>query len=74
VGTSAQIESEGFDRAHLSLPADQDDLVRAVAAENPNTVVVVNAGAPVLLPWRDDVAAVLVTWFAGQEAGAALAD
>ncbi|MFD5257389.1 beta-glucosidase [Streptomyces bobili] len=74
VGTSSQIESEGFDRAHLCLPAGQDDLVRAVAAENPNTVVVVNAGAPVLLPWHDGVAAVLVTWFAGQEAGAALAD
>ncbi|WP_210770799.1 beta-glucosidase family protein [Qaidamihabitans albus] len=74
VGTSSQIESEGFDRANLSLPPGQDDLVRAVAEENPNTLAVVNAGAPVLLPWRDDVAAVLVTWFAGQEVGAALAD
>ncbi|MGV9383967.1 beta-glucosidase [Nonomuraea sp. NPDC003707] len=74
VGTSSQTESEGFDRADLSLPDGQDDLVRAVAAENPNTVVVVNAGAPVLLPWRHDVAAVLVTWFGGQESGAALAD
>ncbi|MET7333640.1 glycoside hydrolase family 3 C-terminal domain-containing protein [Nonomuraea sp. NPDC005650] len=74
VGTSSQTESEGFDRADLSLPDGQDDLVQAVAAENPNTVVVVNAGAPVLLPWRDDVAAVLVTWFGGQESGAALAD
>ncbi|PXY24616.1 beta-glucosidase family protein [Prauserella muralis] len=74
VGTSSQIESEGFDRAHLSLPAGQDDLVRAVAGENANTVAVVNAGAPVLLPWSDDVAAVLVTWFGGQEVGAALAD
>lgn len=74
VGTSSQIESEGFDRMDLSLPAGQDDLVRAVAEENPNTVAVINAGAPVLLPWRDDVAAALVTWFAGQEVGAALAD
>ncbi|MBC9727270.1 beta-glucosidase [Streptomyces sp. TRM68367] len=74
VGTSSQIESEGFDRAHLCLPAGQDDLVRAVAEENPNTVAVVNAGAPVLLPWRGDVSAVLIAWFAGQEAGAALAD
>lgn len=74
VGTSSQTESEGFDRADLSLPDGQDDLVRAVAAENPNTIVVVNAGAPVLLPWRHDVAAVLVTWFGGQESGAALAD
>lgn len=74
VGTSSQLESEGFDRADLSLPAGQDDLVRAVAGENPNTVAVVNAGAPVLLPWCDDVAAALVNWFAGQEVGAALAD
>lgn len=74
VGTSAQIESEGFDRADLNLPSGQDDLVRAVAEVNPNTVVVVNAGAPVLLPWRHDVAAVLVTWFGGQEVGHALAD
>jgi beta-glucosidase len=45
-----------------------------VAAANPRTIVVVNAGSPVLLPWADDVAAVLLTWFPGQEAGAALAD
>ncbi|MBP2326943.1 beta-glucosidase [Kibdelosporangium banguiense] len=74
VGTSSQFESEGFDRADLNLPPGQDELVRAVAAANPNTVVVVNAGAPVLLPWRDEVAAVLVTWFGGQEVGHALAD
>lgn len=74
VGTSAEVESEGFDRTALALPGRQDDLVRAVAAANPRTVVVVNAGAPVLLPWRDDVAAVLLTWFGGQEYGHALAD
>ncbi|MDR7381778.1 beta-glucosidase family protein [Promicromonospora iranensis] len=74
VGTSAEVESEGFDRTTLALPGRQDDLVRAVAAANPRTVVVVNAGAPVLLPWRDDVAAVLLTWFGGQEYGHALAD
>jgi beta-glucosidase len=74
VGTSAEVESEGFDRATLSLPGRQDDLVTAVAAANPRTVVVVNAGAPVLMPWRDEVAAVLLTWFGGQETGDALAD
>lgn len=74
VGTSAEVESEGFDRTTLALPGRQDDLVRAVAAANPRTVVVVNAGAPVLLPWRDDVSAVLLTWFGGQEFGHALAD
>jgi beta-glucosidase len=74
VGTTAQTESEGTDRKTLALPGRQDDLVRAVAAANPRTVVVVNSGAPVLLPWADDVAAVLLTWFGGQEYGNALAD
>ncbi|WP_190007968.1 beta-glucosidase [Streptomyces griseoviridis] len=74
VATTERVESEGFDRTDLRLPGRQDDLVRAVAAANPNTVVVVNAGSPVELPWRDEVAAVLLTWFPGQEGGAALAD
>ncbi|MEU2655823.1 glycoside hydrolase family 3 C-terminal domain-containing protein [Streptomyces sp. NPDC007325] len=74
VATTERVESEGFDRKDLALPGRQDDLVRAVAAANPNTVVVVNAGSPVELPWRDDVAAILLGWFPGQEGGAALAD
>ncbi|GAA1564212.1 MULTISPECIES: beta-glucosidase family protein [Kribbella] len=74
VGTNSKVESEGYDRTSLALPGRQDDLVRAVAAANPRTVVVVNAGSPVLLPWRDDVAAVLATYFGGQEYGDALAD
>jgi beta-glucosidase len=74
VGTNARVESEGFDRTNLDLPGRQDDLVRAVAAANPRTVVVVNAGSPVLMPWRNGVAAVLLSWFGGQEYGDALAD
>jgi hypothetical protein len=74
VGTTERIESEGFDRASLALPGRQDDLVRAVAAANPRTIAVVNAGGPVELPWRDAVAAVLLAWFPGQAFGAALAD
>jgi beta-glucosidase len=74
VGTNEEVESEGFDRTSLALPGRQDELVSAVAAINPRTVVVVNSGAPVLLPWADDVAAVLVSWFPGQEFGNALAD
>jgi beta-glucosidase len=74
VGTTEEVESEGFDRTTLALPGRQDELVRRVAAANPRTVVVVNAGSPVELPWADDVAAVLLAWFPGQEAGHALAD
>ncbi|KAA0932083.1 glycoside hydrolase family 3 protein [Streptomyces apricus] len=74
VATTERVESEGFDRTDLRLPGHQDDLVHAVAAANPNTVVVVNSGSPVELPWRDEVAAVLLSWFPGQEGGAALAD
>jgi beta-glucosidase len=74
VGTTDEVESEGFDRTSLALPGRQDELVRRVAAVNPRTVVVVNAGSPVELPWADEVAAVLLAWFPGQEAGHALAD
>lgn len=74
VGTSSEIESEGFDRDSLQLPGHQDELVRAVSAANPRTIVVVNSGAPVMLPWRDEAAAVLAAWFPGQEFGHALGD
>ncbi len=74
VGTNSVVESEGYDRTSLALPGRQDDLVRAVAAANPRTVVLVNAGAPVLMPWRHQVAAVLVGYFGGQEFGHAVAD
>ncbi|MET9343623.1 glycoside hydrolase family 3 C-terminal domain-containing protein [Nonomuraea sp. NPDC003804] len=72
--TTLEVESEGFDREDLRLPGRQDELIAAVAAANPRTVVVVNAGSPVEMPWAADVAAVLLTWFPGQEAGSALAD
>ncbi len=74
VGTNADWETEGEDRTTLSLPGEQDELIRRVAAVNPNTVVVVNAGSPVAMPWLDDVAAVLLVWFPGEEFGEALAD
>ncbi|KRE29456.1 glycoside hydrolase [Agromyces sp. Soil535] len=73
VGTNPETESEGWDRPNLDLPGRQNELVRRVAAANPRTVVVVNAGAPVLLPWLDEVPAVLWWWLPGQEAGRSLA-
>jgi beta-glucosidase len=66
-------EREGRDRPNLSLPGDQDELVRSVAAANPRTIVVVNSGAPVLMPWLDSVPAVLEAWYPGEEDGSALA-
>lgn len=74
VGTNAAVESEGFDRTDLSLPGNQDALAEAILEANPNTVVVVNSGSPVLLPWRSKAAAVLLAWFGGQEMGHALGD
>jgi len=74
VGTTSEVESEGFDRATLALPGRQDELVRRVASACARTVVIVNAGSPVELPWADQVPAVLLAWFPGQEAGHALAD
>jgi beta-glucosidase len=74
VGTTPEVESEGFDRASLALPGRQDELVRRINEANPKTIAVVNAGAPVLMPWLGNVPAVLLTWFPGQEAGNALAD
>ncbi|MDI2128498.1 beta-glucosidase [Yinghuangia seranimata] len=74
VGTTHDTEGEGFDRETLALPGRSDELVARVAAANPNTIVVVNAGSPVLMPWRDDVAAVLWAWLPGQEGGAVIGD
>ena len=74
VGTAPGDESEGFDRDTLALPGPQDELVERVAAVCPRTVVVVNSGMPVLMPWADRVGAILQVWFPGQEFGHALAD
>ena len=74
VGTTSLVESEGFDRKDLQLPGRQNELVEAIATANPNTIVVVNSGSPVELPWKDKVAAVLLSWFPGEEFGNALAD
>jgi len=74
VGTTLEWETEGRDRESFGLPGRQDELVRRVTAANARTVVVVNAGAPVDLPWADEVAAVLWSWFGGDQMGPAVAD
>jgi beta-glucosidase len=75
VGRSAAIESEDFDINSLDLPAGQDDLISAVAKVNKNTIVVINAGGPVVMTrWIAQVPAVLDLWYGGQEGGNAIAD
>jgi beta-glucosidase len=74
VGTNADWEIEGEDRATLDLPGRQDELISRVAAASASTVVVINAGSPVAMPWLDEVDAVVQIWFPGEELGEAVAD
>ena len=74
VGNGPSIESEGFDRKTMGLPAGQDELIQAVVKANKNTIVVINAGSPVSMDaWIDEVPAALVMWYGGQEGGHAIA-
>lgn len=75
VGRSAKLETEDYDIKSLDLPAGQDDLIAAVAKANKNTIVVINAGGPVIMSqWIGQVPAVLDLWYGGQEGGNAIAD
>jgi beta-glucosidase len=74
VGSNDQWESEEYDRSSIDLPADQDSLVRRVLAANPRTVVVLNCGAPMRLPWLDEVPAAMLAWYPGQEGPDAVVD
>jgi beta-glucosidase len=74
VGTDAEWESEGYDRESMSLPGLQDELIERVLAVNPRTVVVVNSGSVVTMPWATHARAVLQIWFGGQEMSNALVD
>jgi beta-glucosidase len=74
VGLNHEWESEGFDRVDMKLPGQQDELVRRVAAVNPKTIVVLNAGSALEMPWANEVAAIVQLWYNGQEQGNALAD
>lgn len=70
-GLPDAFESEGYDRKHMNMPKVQDDLIAAVTAVQPNTVVVLHNGSPVECPWADSVAAVLEMYLGGQGVGAA---
>ena len=67
-------ESEGFDREHMRLPEQHNQLIQAVAQANPRTIVVLANGAPVEMPWIDQVPAILEGYLAGQASGSAIAD
>ncbi len=74
VGTNDDWESEGWDRDTIDLPGRQNELIERIALATEHVVVVVNAGSPVAMPWLDQVSAVVMAWFPGQELGDSLAD
>ena len=74
VGTNSDWETEGNDRSSLGLPGDQDILINKVVEANPNSVVVINTGSPISMPWIKETKAILQSWFPGQEFGNALYD
>jgi len=69
-----RVEGEGFDSADLSLPWGQDAVIEAVADANPNTIVVLETGNPVAMPWRDRVRAIVEAWYPGQAGARAIAE
>jgi beta-glucosidase len=69
-----RVEGEGFDLPDLSLPWGQDAVIDAVASANPNTIVVLETGNPVAMPWRDKVRAIAQAWYPGQAGGQAIAE
>jgi beta-glucosidase len=73
-GMPERYETEGNDRPNMDLPGRQDALIRAVVAANPKTVVVLNAGSPVAMPWIAETAAVVEAYYPGLEAGHAIAN
>ena len=74
LGSNPDWESEGRDRKSMQLPGDQEELIRRVAAANPNTIAVVNAGSPTAMEWAEQVPGVLQLWYPGQEGGQAIVD
>lgn len=74
VGRSGQWDTEGSDLEGIKLPGRQDELIEAVSSANPNTLVILQTGGPVEMPWVDQVAGILQAWYPGQECGNAIAD
>ena len=74
VGLNPYWESEGFDRSTLSLPWRTNELIDKVVAVNPATVVAVQAGSAVSMPWKDKVGAIVHAWYGGNESGNSIAD
>ncbi len=74
VGLGGEWQSEGFDRPDMELPGKQNTLIERVAAANPHTIVVLNTGSPITMPWLSSVEAVVQAWYPGQECGNAIAD
>ena len=73
-GNNREWEAEGFDRPDMELPQGQNELIEQVLKVNPNTVIVLNTGAPVRMPWVSNTPAMIQAWFGGQEMGEAIAD
>jgi beta-glucosidase len=74
LGRDGEWDTEGLDLPNMRLPGRQEELIEKVAAVNPRTVVVLQTGGPVEMPWLDKVSAVIQAWYPGQEAGNAIAD
>ena len=75
VGTNYTYESEGYDRKDLQLPSKQDDFIKQILSVNKNTIVVIITGSPVLMnEWVDSAPAIVEAWFAGEQAGNAIAE
>jgi beta-glucosidase len=74
VGTNDDWECEGWDRTTIDLPGAQDELIRRVAAVSKRTIVIINAGSPVAMPWLNEVDAVVIAWFPGQQIGESITD
>lgn len=74
VGREGEWDTEGLDLPDMRLPGRQEELIEKVAAVNPRTVVVLQTGGPIEMPWLDKISAVIQAWYPGQEAGNAIAD